>query len=44
VLRMVGDRPRLVADSDCTYCGRCEEACPSGALALVYEIVIGVEG
>jgi formate hydrogenlyase subunit 6/NADH:ubiquinone oxidoreductase subunit I len=43
-LQLVGGRPRLVADSDCTYCGRCEDTCPTGALALVYEIVIGGEG
>ena len=44
VLRIVDGRPRLIADSDCTYCGRCEDARPTGALALVYEIVIGGEG
>ncbi len=34
-------RPQLRVEVDCSYCGLCEDTCPSGAIFLSYEIVLG---
>ena len=36
--RLVIFRP----EADCVYCGLCEQECPAGAIALSYEISLGV--
>jgi hydrogenase-4 component H len=33
--------PPILANPDrCEYTGRCEDVCPTGAISLIYEIVI----
>lgn len=40
-LVLVNHRPKLRPGVPCTYCGTCEDACPTGAISLSYEIVLG---
>ncbi len=30
--------PTIVRPADCTYCARCDAACPQGAITCTYEI------
>ena len=43
-LAMVAGRPELRPEVVCTYCGLCENICPTGAVFLTYEIVLGDRG
>lgn len=42
-LAMVSAQPALRPEVICTYCGLCEDSCPTGAVFLTYEIVLGDE-
>jgi formate hydrogenlyase subunit 6/NADH:ubiquinone oxidoreductase subunit I len=38
-VQWVQGRPQILHARDCVYCGVCEDICPVGAVALVFEIV-----
>ncbi|NPV86344.1 MAG: 4Fe-4S binding protein [Anaerolineae bacterium] len=40
VVCIVDGRLCFVREQNCTYCGVCEEVCPTGAIQLVYQIVL----
>ena len=40
-LEMRAGLPQLRADVTCTYCGLCEDHCPTGVIYLSYEILFG---
>jgi ferredoxin len=38
----IEDKIEIVDPDACNYCGRCESECPVNAIALPYQIVLGV--
>jgi ferredoxin len=42
-LAMVGGVAAVAAPEDCNYRGLCQEICPTEAISLAYEIMLGTE-
>jgi ferredoxin len=39
-LGLIDGKAALIDPAGCTYAGQCEAVCPTGAIALPYQIVI----